>query len=44
MNYTTIIQKVQKTHLQGAQMMIASMYEGNDSSMTYHTVVTNNTG
>ena len=43
MNYTTIIQKVQRCIFK-AHMMIALMYEGNDSTMTYHTVVTNNTG
>ena len=34
----------QKIHLQGAQMMTASMHEGNNSTMTNHTGVTNHTG
>ncbi|MDF0681754.1 MAG: hypothetical protein P0116_12400 [Candidatus Nitrosocosmicus sp.] len=33
-----------KMHLQGAIMMIASMYEGNNSTLTNHTGVTNHTG
>ena len=31
----------EKMHLQGAQMMIASMYGGNNSTMTNHKGVTN---
>ena len=33
----------EKMHLRGAQMMISSMYEGNNSTMTHHTGVTNHT-
>ncbi len=33
-----------KTHLQGAQMMIASMSEGSNSTTANHTGVANHTG
>lgn len=33
-----------KMHLQGALMMIASMYEGNNSTLTNQSGVTNHTG